>query len=86
MSKVAEAEDHVRKAEKYLKTSFLKWSPDYDSAGTFKQVNSMWTQNLYKDVTLNFSGDEYSRAATSFKVRRDLSVTFPFSGETYWMF
>ena len=36
MSKVAEAEDHVRKAEKYLKTSFLKWSPDYDSAGTVR--------------------------------------------------
>jgi len=52
MSKVAEAEDHVRKAEKYLKTSFLKWSPDYDSAG-----------------------DEYSRAATSFKVAREMDRT-----------
>jgi len=51
-SKVAEGEEHVRKAEKYLKTSFLKWSPDYDSAG-----------------------DEYSRAATSFKVAREMDRT-----------
>ena len=32
-AKIAEGEDHVKKAEKYLKTSFMKWSPDYDSAG-----------------------------------------------------
>ena len=34
-AKIAEGEDHVKKAEKYLKTSFMKWSPDYDSAGWF---------------------------------------------------
>lgn len=51
-AKIAEGEDHVKKAEKYLKTSFMKWSPDYDSAG-----------------------DEYSRAATSFKVAREMTRT-----------
>ncbi|XP_068148120.1 gamma-soluble NSF attachment protein [Drosophila tropicalis] len=30
--KIAEAEDLVRQAEKSLKTSLLKWVPDYDSA------------------------------------------------------
>ena len=44
--KILEAEEHIRLAAKALKTSFLKWSPDYDTAG-----------------------DEYSRAATAFKVR-----------------
>ena len=45
--KKAEAEEHVRLAEKALKTSLTKWSPDHDSAG-----------------------DEYSKAATSFKARK----------------
>lgn len=31
--KKAEAEEHVRKADKALKTSFTKWTPDHDSAG-----------------------------------------------------
>ena len=43
--KKAEAEEHVRKAEKYLKTSLMKWTPDHDGAG-----------------------DEFSKAATCFKV------------------
>ena len=43
--KTLEAEEHMRLAAKALKTGFLKWSPDYDTAG-----------------------DEYSRAATAFKV------------------
>ncbi|XP_023932772.1 gamma-soluble NSF attachment protein [Lingula anatina] len=30
--KIAEALDHIKAAEKYLKTSFFKWKPDYDSA------------------------------------------------------
>ncbi|XP_039381667.1 gamma-soluble NSF attachment protein isoform X1 [Mauremys reevesii] len=32
--KINEALEHVAKAEKYLKTGFLKWKPDYDSAAT----------------------------------------------------
>src|SRR5690348_3699892 len=31
-SKIREAENHIQQAEKYLKTSFLKWKPDLDSA------------------------------------------------------
>ncbi|XP_040579962.1 gamma-soluble NSF attachment protein [Lepeophtheirus salmonis] len=46
--KRAEALEHIRKAEKALKTSLLKWTPDYDSAA-----------------------DEYSRAATAFKVAKE---------------
>uniref|UniRef100_A0A8C8R510 Gamma-soluble NSF attachment protein n=1 Tax=Pelusios castaneus TaxID=367368 RepID=A0A8C8R510_9SAUR len=30
--KINEALEHIAKAEKYLKTGFLKWKPDYDSA------------------------------------------------------
>jgi tetratricopeptide (TPR) repeat protein len=32
MSKIQEAQEHIHLAEKYLKTSLLKWRPDYDSA------------------------------------------------------
>uniref|UniRef100_A0A671S0S6 Gamma-soluble NSF attachment protein n=1 Tax=Sinocyclocheilus anshuiensis TaxID=1608454 RepID=A0A671S0S6_9TELE len=32
--KITEAHEHVAKAEKYLKTSFMKWKPDYDSAAS----------------------------------------------------
>ncbi|XP_063633123.1 gamma-soluble NSF attachment protein-like [Cydia splendana] len=31
-AKIQEAQQHCRAAEKYLKTSFLRWKPDYDSA------------------------------------------------------
>jgi hypothetical protein len=31
-SKIKEAEEHIHQGEKYLKTSFLKWKPDLDSA------------------------------------------------------
>ncbi|KAI8431233.1 hypothetical protein MSG28_001270 [Choristoneura fumiferana] len=31
-AKVQEAQEHCKAAEKYLKTSFLRWKPDYDSA------------------------------------------------------
>lgn len=31
-AKIKEAEDHVKQAEKYLKTSLTKWKPDVDSA------------------------------------------------------
>ncbi|KAL1006397.1 hypothetical protein UPYG_G00071880 [Umbra pygmaea] len=33
-AKINEALDHIAKAEKYLKTSFMKWKPDYDSAAS----------------------------------------------------
>ncbi|XP_070961079.1 gamma-soluble NSF attachment protein-like isoform X2 [Oncorhynchus clarkii lewisi] len=33
-AKINEAHDHIAKAEKYLKTSFMKWKPDYDSAAS----------------------------------------------------
>ena len=32
-AKIIEAEDNIKQAEKYLKTSLFKWNPDYDSAG-----------------------------------------------------
>lgn len=32
--KISEAHEHIAKAEKYLKTSFMKWKPDYDSAAS----------------------------------------------------
>lgn len=32
--KINEGLEHVAKAEKYLKTGFLKWKPDYDSAAS----------------------------------------------------
>ncbi|KAM9489362.1 N-ethylmaleimide-sensitive factor attachment protein, gamma a isoform 1-T4 [Clarias gariepinus] len=32
--KINEAHEHMAKAEKYLKTSFMKWKPDYDSAAS----------------------------------------------------
>ncbi|XP_055623889.1 gamma-soluble NSF attachment protein [Toxorhynchites rutilus septentrionalis] len=31
-SKIEEAQEHIRQAEKSLKTSLLKWRPDYDNA------------------------------------------------------
>ncbi|CAF2938634.1 unnamed protein product [Rotaria sp. Silwood2] len=31
-AKIKQAEEHIRHGEKYLKTSFLKWKPDLDSA------------------------------------------------------
>ncbi|CAF1399878.1 unnamed protein product [Rotaria magnacalcarata] len=31
-AKIREAEEHVKQGEKYMKTSFLKWKPDLDSA------------------------------------------------------
>lgn len=33
-AKINEAHEHITKAEKYLKTGFLKWKPDYDSAAS----------------------------------------------------
>ncbi|KAG5268876.1 hypothetical protein AALO_G00217450 [Alosa alosa] len=33
-AKINEAHEHIAKAEKYLKTSFMKWKPDYDSAAS----------------------------------------------------
>ena len=50
--KTLEGEEHIRKAEKYLKTSFMKWTPDYDPAA-----------------------DEFSRAATCFKVGKEHEKT-----------
>ncbi|VVC86324.1 gamma-soluble NSF attachment protein [Leptidea sinapis] len=32
MSKIMEAQEHCKTAEKYLKTGLLKWKPDFDSA------------------------------------------------------
>lgn len=32
-AKISEAEENIKQAEKYLKTSMFKWNPDYDSAG-----------------------------------------------------
>lgn len=32
--KINEAHEHIAQAEKYLKTSFMKWKPDYDSAAS----------------------------------------------------
>lgn len=32
--KINEGLEHIAKAEKYLKTGFLKWKPDYDSAAS----------------------------------------------------
>ncbi|CAK1553961.1 unnamed protein product [Leptosia nina] len=32
MSKILEAQEHCKAAEKYLKTGLLKWKPDFDSA------------------------------------------------------
>lgn len=32
--KINEGLEHLAKAEKYLKTGFLKWKPDYDSAAS----------------------------------------------------
>ena len=32
-AKIQEAEENIKQAEKYLKTSMFKWNPDYDSAG-----------------------------------------------------
>ena len=31
-AKIREAEENIKQAEKYLKTSMFKWNPDYDSA------------------------------------------------------
>ena len=31
--KKSEGLEHMRKGEKYLKTSLMKWTPDHDSAG-----------------------------------------------------
>lgn len=45
--KCAEGAEHIRLAEKALKTGLMKWTPDYDSAG-----------------------DDYSKAATCFKVAK----------------
>ncbi len=45
--KKTEGAEHVRQAEKALKTSLMKWTPDHDSAG-----------------------DEFSKAATCFKVAK----------------
>ncbi len=56
--KTLEAEEHMRLAAKALKTGFLKWSPDYDTAG-----------------------DEYSRAATAFKV----GLIFVLFGKGLWL-
>ena len=33
-SKVSEALDHVKEAEKALKTGLFKWNPDYDTAAS----------------------------------------------------
>ncbi|KAL2085457.1 hypothetical protein ACEWY4_018777 [Coilia grayii] len=33
-AKINEAHEHIAKAEKYLKTGFMKWKPDYDSAAS----------------------------------------------------
>ncbi|UJR09053.1 hypothetical protein I4U23_013301 [Adineta vaga] len=31
-AKIREAEEHIKQGEKYMKTSFMKWKPDLDSA------------------------------------------------------
>jgi hypothetical protein len=50
--KKSEGDAHVKAAEKALKTSLTKWSPDHDTAG-----------------------DEFSKAATCYKVRIFLHCT-----------
>ncbi|EFN81239.1 Gamma-soluble NSF attachment protein [Harpegnathos saltator] len=47
MSKIEEATEHIRQAEKALKTTLLKWRPDFEVAA-----------------------DEYSNAATCFRVAK----------------
>ncbi|RWS11130.1 gamma-soluble NSF attachment-like protein [Dinothrombium tinctorium] len=55
-SKVKEAEQCLKEAEKYLKTSMFKWKPDFDSAaneyqkaGTFAAISCMKDMNNCND-------------------------------------
>ncbi|XP_045784131.1 gamma-soluble NSF attachment protein isoform X1 [Maniola jurtina] len=66
-AKLHEAQEHCKAAEKFLKTSLLKWKPDYDSAADeYSQAAQCY--RIARD--LQTSKDCYFKAAELYKKNR----------------
>lgn len=69
--KVKEAEDHVKQADKYLKTSLTKWKPDLDSA--VDELNKACTcyrvaekYDLCRDLSIRLADLQMQKGTTFF--------------------
>ncbi|XP_039763449.1 gamma-soluble NSF attachment protein-like [Pararge aegeria] len=66
-AKLHEAQEHCKAADKFLKTSFLKWKPDYDSAADeYSQAAQCY--RIARD--LQTSKDCYFKASELYKKNR----------------
>lgn len=67
--KRSEGEEHIRQAEKALKTGFLKWNPDFDSAGdSYSKAATAFKVGGDKDKAV----DALKRACDCYKEMRSL--------------
>ncbi len=67
--KKAEGQEHVRQAEKALKTSLMKWTPDHDTAGdSFSRAATCFKVAKCYDEAL----DSLNRACECYKECRQL--------------
>ncbi|CAG9782071.1 unnamed protein product [Diatraea saccharalis] len=68
-SKISEAQEHCRAAEKALKTSLLRWKPDYDSAADeYSQAAQCYriARDLNKSKECHLKASEYYKKNRSF--------------------
>ncbi|EDL09724.1 mCG21812, isoform CRA_a [Mus musculus] len=73
--KINEGLEHLAKAEKYLKTGFLKWKPDYDSAASeygkaavaFKNAKQFEQAKLIENVDPEKAVQLYQQTANVFE-------------------
>lgn len=68
-SKLNEAHEHCRDAEKFLKTSLLRWKPDYDSAADeYSQAAQCYriARDLNKSKECHLKASEYYKKNRSF--------------------
>ncbi|TSK16056.1 Gamma-soluble NSF attachment protein [Bagarius yarrelli] len=71
--KINEAHEHIAKAEKYLKTSFMKWKPDYDSAASEYAKAAVAFKNAKQ---LEEAKDAYLQEAEAHTNNRTYPLTF----------
>uniref|UniRef100_A0A4W4EV70 Gamma-soluble NSF attachment protein n=1 Tax=Electrophorus electricus TaxID=8005 RepID=A0A4W4EV70_ELEEL len=76
--KINEAHEHIAKAEKYLKTSFMKWKPDYDSAASEYAKAAVAFKNARQ---LEAAKDAYLQEAEAHTNNRSYPFTF-FGGKS----
>lgn len=70
-AKIKEAEDHIKQAEKYLKTSLTKWKPDVDSAiDEFEKACTCYRvaekYDLCRDLSIRLADLQIQKGTTFF--------------------